>query len=157
MTQIYDSIMFCGDKIEKLFYKYGPLPPSIMIYIAYYEMPERMKWDMEAALEQLIAEKKQERTNFQDTAVDGGTLHSLSQVGDVLDMDFWMKTIGAVNKCGDEFRQLHLEYGDLSFGSNIVIYYNLLSESDIKTIERLRYLNTQVKEKQDTIIRKFKV
>lgn len=136
----YDKIMYCGDAFEKLMIKYEHLPVAIVIYIFYNEMNEAFKSQVDKLITHFMREDKK---GFQ--ASSGVT--SLTHKGDIIDNEFWMKTMGAVNKCGDDMMVLKNTFGEYAFGINIQIFYDSLSEADILTIERLRYLNTKIKEK----------
>lgn len=136
------------DDIENLEKEYTLLPVAICTYIFYWEMSEGFRDAMQDFVSMLTRDQKE---NKQHTINEGGILHSLTQMGDVIDMDFWMKTQGSVNKCGDDFMELKQEHEDEVFALAICIYFNSLSESDILTIERIRFLNSRLKDKQNKI------
>lgn len=143
-----DAIQFCGDKMEKVMSVYGRLPFAVCMYVAYNDMNPALALEMltiakdaeESARKKLDTSANQELVPF----ITASESFSLTDKGDVIDTDFWMKTIGAVNKCGDELVLIQHEYGDLVFAVNVHLFFTALSEADILTVERLRYINTKL-------------
>jgi hypothetical protein len=123
--------------LGKLANKYNDVVFACCIYIFYHKLDDDFTDWVRKSIPKLhddIPDKVLENTE---------DMHPTTPAGDVLDSKFWQMTLPAVNRCGDEMLKMMENHPQTAFGANIVIFYESLSPALLKTVERLRYLNTR--------------
>lgn len=77
--------------------------------------------------------------------------------GSPINKDYWMRLLPNVNRCGDEMLALAQKYGQVAFSVNIEIFHEHMPDALLVTVERLKFINTRIKEKAGQIQDKFKI
>ena len=57
----------------------------------------------------------------------------------------WLKMIGAVESCAEKMDALMSTYGMLTFGVALTIFYENLPGNVMMQVERLKYINTKLR------------